>query len=72
MSDNLYDKAALEKAFKAIRPSHLARQIGVTPQAIAQWDRVPVKHVLSVERITGVPRHELRPDIYPPNEAATV
>jgi DNA-binding transcriptional regulator YdaS (Cro superfamily) len=38
---------------------------GITPQAISQWNRVPAERVLDVERITGVPRHELRPDIYP-------
>jgi DNA-binding transcriptional regulator YdaS (Cro superfamily) len=43
----------------------LAAAIGVSPQALSQWRRVPVERVLDVERVTGVPRHELRPDIYP-------
>lgn len=47
-------------------PSALSRQIGVTPQAISQWRRVPPERVLDVERITGISRHELRPDIYGP------
>jgi hypothetical protein len=47
-------------------PSALSRQIGVTPQAISQWRRVPPERVLEVERITGISRHELRPDIYGP------
>jgi len=38
---------------------------GLTPQAVSQWEIVPPLRVLDVERITGVPRHELRPDIYP-------
>lgn len=42
---------------------------GVSPQAISQWSRVPVLRVLDVERVTGIPRHELRPDIYPPPSA---
>jgi DNA-binding transcriptional regulator YdaS (Cro superfamily) len=29
---------------------------------------VPVARVLDVERITGITRHELRPDIYPADE----
>ena len=45
--------------------SALARLLGVTRSAISQWDRVPVERVLDVERLTGVPRHNLRPDIYP-------
>lgn len=48
----------------------LAKKLGgLTPQAVSQWRRVPVERVLDVERATGVPRHELRPDIYPPVEA---
>lgn len=58
---------ALEKAIaQAGNQSALARALEVKPQAIQQWDRVPVHRVLDVERITGIPRHELRPDIYPP------
>lgn len=72
MYDTHDAKAALEKAFNQIKRSHLAEKLGITAQAISQWDRAPVQHVLSIERMTGVPRHELRPDIYPPthNEAA--
>ena len=51
-------------------PAALAGQLGITRQAIDQWERVPVNRVLDVERITGVSRHELRPDIYPADEAA--
>jgi DNA-binding transcriptional regulator YdaS (Cro superfamily) len=47
----------------------LAIALGITPEAIYVWDRVPVLRVLDVERITGVPRHELRPDIYPPPDS---
>jgi len=46
--------------------SGLAKLLGrITPQAISQWRRVPAERVLDVERVTGVGRHELRPDIYP-------
>jgi DNA-binding transcriptional regulator YdaS (Cro superfamily) len=43
----------------------LAEAIGVTREAVTQWRVVPVLRVLAVERATGVPRHVLRPDIYP-------
>jgi len=43
----------------------LAAELRVTPQAVYKWRRVPAEQVLHVERITGVSRHELRPDLYP-------
>jgi DNA-binding transcriptional regulator YdaS (Cro superfamily) len=44
----------------------LARKLGITAQAMSQWSVVPAIRVLDVERITGVPRQELRPDMHPP------
>jgi DNA-binding transcriptional regulator YdaS (Cro superfamily) len=43
----------------------LSRLLGISHQAIAHWRRVPAERVLVIERLTGVPRHALRPDIYP-------
>lgn len=58
--------AALERAIKAAGAANdLARGLGITPQALSQWSRVPPLRVLDVERITGISRHELRPDLYP-------
>lgn len=53
--------------FKAvgIPAARIAEQLGITAGAVSQWDRVPVPRVLEIERITGIPRHVLRPDIYP-------
>ncbi len=47
----------------------LARRLGITPQAISQWKRVPAARVLAVERATSgtVARTMLRPDLYPPD-----
>ncbi len=49
----------------------LARGLGISPQAISQWQQVPATRVLAVERATdgAVTRSELRPDLYPPGEA---
>jgi DNA-binding transcriptional regulator YdaS (Cro superfamily) len=44
----------------------LAHKLGVTRQALSQWAVVPVLRILDVERITGIPRHELRPDMHDP------
>ena len=59
-------ETALETAIRAVGTAQkFAEQIGVSPQAVSQWRRVPVARVLKVEQVTGVSRHELRPDIYP-------
>ena len=47
----------------------IARELGITHGAVYQWRRIPAERVLEVERITGVPRHVLRPDLYPAEAA---
>ena len=59
----------VDEALAAHSGAELARALGLTRQAIYQWDRVPSKHVLRVEKITGVPRQRLRPDLYPTERA---
>lgn len=46
--------------------SDLARHLGVTRGAICHWQRVPAHRVRQVSRFTGIPPHELRPDIFDP------
>lgn len=47
----------------------LARALGVSSTAVWKWlqssKRLPAEHVLTAERLYGVSRHDLRPDIYP-------
>lgn len=46
-------------------PAALAKALGgVTPQAVSQWRKVPAERVLDVERLTGISRHHLRPDVF--------
>lgn len=48
--------------------SALARELGCTPQAVQKMcasGRVPAERVLLIEKLTKVPRYELRPDLYP-------
>lgn len=45
-------------------PSYLAKRLGISHSAVVQWEVLPVKRLLEVERITGIPREELRPDIF--------
>lgn len=45
--------------------AQLARAIGVTHAAVRQWGgHVPANRVVAVEGATGIPREELRPDLY--------
>lgn len=65
---------ALEKAIAVVGTQEkFARRLGVTSPSVAEWKErgiVPPKRVLDIERITGVSRHELRPDLYPRERAA--
>lgn len=61
---------ALSRAIDALGgPSAAGRAVGVSPQAIAQWKRAPAERVLELERLTGVSRHALRPDVFGPEPA---
>jgi hypothetical protein len=42
----------------------LARELGVTRQAVSKWRRVPLKYVRLVSQFTGLTAAILRPDIY--------
>jgi len=44
----------------------LGRLLGISQPAVSQWQikGIPPDRVLDIERVTGVSRHELRPDIY--------
>ncbi|MDO9442195.1 MAG: YdaS family helix-turn-helix protein [Beijerinckiaceae bacterium] len=47
-------------------PKSLGERIGISSQAISQWVECPPRRVIAVEAASGVSRHELRPDLYPP------
>jgi DNA-binding transcriptional regulator YdaS (Cro superfamily) len=47
--------------------SNLARVFGVSRSCITQWQRrkrIPASRVIEFEKITGISRHVLRPDIF--------
>jgi len=45
-------------------PAALGRELGITGQAVSIWDKVPIRHLIAVEKLTGVTRDKLRPDIF--------
>jgi DNA-binding transcriptional regulator YdaS (Cro superfamily) len=53
--ENAGGPAAIAKALKDL-----------TPQAVSQWKKIPADRVLDMERLSGISRHELRPDIFGP------
>lgn len=62
---------ALTKAIRACGSAkELASRLGISIQAVSQWREVPVGRVLDVERATGIPRRELRPDLFGDQPAA--
>ena len=42
----------------------LSQALGLSRGAAANWSEIPVDHVAKLERLTGIPREVLRPDIF--------
>jgi DNA-binding transcriptional regulator YdaS (Cro superfamily) len=61
-------KLAVEAA-GGLRP--LARLLGINYQSIQQWEKIPADRLIEIERLTGIARERLRPDLYrmPPDAA---
>jgi len=67
---NKTNQARAESALKlAIARCHgvnaMAEKLGITHSAVSQWTICPTPRCLEVEKLSGVPRYDLRPDIYP-------
>lgn len=62
--------AALET--RSMKYADLARALGVDRSTVTRWaqNRVPPDRLVEIERLTGIGRHELRPDLYAPVEPA--
>ncbi len=72
MTVRVSSESALTRAIdQAGSQSAFARLLGVAQQTVSDWVNkrrpLPAEHVLLVERETGVPKEQLRPDIYPPD-----
>ena len=74
-TDTLKKNSALERAVEAVGgQASLARLVTKLGRKCTQahvWNwlnrdlKVPGEYVLPIESVTGVSRHELRPDLYP-------
>lgn len=65
---------ALERAIGILGgQTRAARALGVSQPSVWNWLRnmkkAPPEKVLAIEAATGVSRHDLRPDLYPPTKA---
>jgi transcriptional regulator with XRE-family HTH domain len=66
----------LYRAAMGLSQEDLRVQLGISSTGtISKWEkgRIPAERVLEVSRLTGIPPHRLRPDIYPapPERAAS-
>lgn len=59
------DSAIEQAAAAAGGITRLSTALGLSRTAVSGWRRVPAERVLAVERISGVSRYVLRPDLYP-------
>lgn len=61
------DEEALKHLIETLGgPGKVAAALKITSPAVSQWKKVPILRVLDFERLSGVPRETLRPDLYPP------
>ena len=42
----------------------MSQALGLSRGAAANWSEIPVDHVAKLEKLTGIPREVLRPDIF--------
>lgn len=70
MSTEITPFEALQRIIDAAGSQHkLAQALGVSSTAVWKWvqaaKHLPPQYVLTAERLFGISRHVLRPDIYP-------
>jgi DNA-binding transcriptional regulator YdaS (Cro superfamily) len=66
-----YDTHLINTLKRVGGPTKLARLLNIQPSAVTQWSRIPAERVPPLSDATGIPRHEMRPDLWPaPAEAS--
>lgn len=57
--------AALDRVIQKVGSGRaLAEALGIKAQAVSQWKDVPFVRLIQIEHISGIPRQELRPELY--------
>jgi hypothetical protein len=41
----------------------VAQRLGISRSAVGHWAVIPARHIMAMERLTGIPAAELRPDL---------
>jgi len=42
----------------------ISTTLGLRPPSVIKWKQVPAEHCIPLETLTGIDRHELRPDVF--------
>ena len=57
--------AALARAIKKVGGfTATAEALGITPPTVHEWRKCPLHWVRRISELSGVPKHELAPDLY--------
>jgi DNA-binding transcriptional regulator YdaS (Cro superfamily) len=65
MSKPANKKDGLVRAIQAMGTRYrLAKALGISPAAVYVWKQIPTERIVDVERVTGIDRAELRPDLF--------
>lgn len=57
--------AGLERAVEAAgNRTRMAIALGLNPSSVSRWTKVPAERILDIEKLFGVPRATLRPDLF--------
>jgi hypothetical protein len=62
-------KPAISPGLKEIRETpglsaKIADGLNITRQAVSDWDKIPLGRLIEVERLSGIPRERLMPEIF--------
>jgi len=61
------DEQTVEKLSERGVQAGIAKHFEITPQAVNLWiqnRKIPAERVVGVETVTGIPRAQLRPDLF--------